>query len=501
VFHLVCEPGGALVSITAATLFSGIGAPEVAMPHWNWAWHAEIEKFPSAVMAARHPGSINLGDVSADGFAEKAGGIAKPDVLIFGSPCQSYSIAGKRLGLDDPRGNLALTALRIVARLKPRWFLFENVPGLFSSWSGEEEGPLQAGAEWDSEESSDFVAFLSLVDELGYSGAWSVLDAQYRGVAQRRDRVFFAGHSGDWRASAAVLLEPEGLCGNHPPRRQAGQDVAGTLSARPSAGGGLGTDFDLAVGLTAFGGNNTSGPIEVATALNAHGGPNGRCDFESETFITHALRAEGFDASEDGTGRGTPIIAYALGSHSGAADGDQTNRSHAAGGPVGSGISEGLSHSLRAGRTQSVAYAIQERAVSENPDAGPDGAGFRDDGAAYTLEARGTPQAVAYDMRGRDGGSQFEGPHDTANLRAGSGGSSRSYVAESAVRRLTPMECERLQGFPDRYSLIDYRGKPAADGPRYKALGNSMAVPVIRWILSRIEIFERDVRPLIERAA
>src|SRR5262245_42902125 len=124
----------------AATLFSGIGAPECAMPHWRWAWSAEIEKFPAAVMAARHPGSINLGDVTAHDFADRAAAIARPDVLVFGSPCQSYSVAGKRLGLDDPRGNLALVALGIVARVKPRWFVFENVPGLLSSSDGRDFG-------------------------------------------------------------------------------------------------------------------------------------------------------------------------------------------------------------------------------------------------------------------------------------------------------------------------------------------------------------------------
>ena len=137
-----------------------------------------------------------------------------------------------------------------------------------------------------------------------------------------------------------------------------------------------------------------------------------------------------------------------------------------------------------------VAVAIQERAICENPDAGPDGIGVRDDGAAFTIEARSVPQAVAFDMRGREGGAQFEGPHDTANIRAASGGSSRSYVAEHwAVRRLTPLECERLQGFPDGYTDVPYRGKNwTPDGPRYKALGNSMAVNCMRWIGRRIEM-------------
>ena len=141
-----------------------------------------------------------------------------------------------------------------------------------------------------------------------------------------------------------------------------------------------------------------------------------------------------------------------------------------------------------------IPVAIQERAVSENPDAGPDGAGFRQDGAAYTIEARTVPQAVAFDMRGREGGAMPEGPHDTANIRAASGGSSRSYVAQPwAVRRLTPRECERLQGFPDDFTAIPWRNKPAdqcPDGPRYKALGNSWAVNCAEWIGERISLVD-----------
>ncbi|WP_235891502.1 DNA cytosine methyltransferase [Thalassobius litoralis] len=215
-------------------------------------------------------------------------------------------------------------------------------------------------------------------------------------------------------------------------------------------------------------------------------GPTLTCNHEAP-IVAHGLRGEGFDASEDGTGRGAPLV------------------------PV----------------------AIQERAVSENPDTGPDGAGFRQDGASYTLEARSVAQAVAFDckgtevqfaqdgshpplrsmghlgshqnagghaavafdLRGREGGAMPEGPHDTANIRAASGGSSRSYIAQPwAVRRLTPRECERLMGFPDDFTRIPYRGKPAdmcPDGPRYKALGNSWAVNCAEWIGERIAEVEK----------
>ena len=177
----------------------------------------------------------------------------------------------------------------------------------------------------------------------------------------------------------------------------------------------------------------------------------GRIDYETETMVAHALRGEGFDASEDGTGGGTPLV------------------------PV----------------------AIQERAVSENPDAGPDGAGFRQDGSDYTLEARTVPQAVAFTAQDY-GGDAMEGvsPKRRAGGHAGShanAGVMPAVATPWAVRRLTPCECERLQGFPDDFTRIPYRGKPAdqcPDGPRYKALGNSMAVNCMEWIGERIAMVE-----------
>lgn len=258
-------------------------------------------------------------------------------------------------------------------------------------------------------------------------------------------------------------------------------------------GAPLGTQ--AAPALTAFGGNNCSGPIEVAAALLSHGGPAGRMDFGSETFIAgpiavappltsnpygdhesregllvaHSLRGEGFDASEDGTGRGTPILPVCF-------DARQSDVC-----VYGDRAAPLDTH----GFSQGVAFAIQERAVSEDPDAGPDGGD-----PCHPLAAGAHPPALAqaFDLRGREGGAQFEGPHDTANIRAASGGSSRSYVAQAwAVRRLTPTECERLQGFPDGWTQApDENGKIQADGQRYRQLGNSMAVSVISWLGERI---------------
>lgn len=261
--------------------------------------------------------------------------------------------------------------------------------------------------------------------------------------------------------------------------------------------------------------------------LNAGG--MGRQDAETETLIpttggvfdvAHTLKAEGFNASEDGTGRGTPIVPVevvgALACNTGPNGHDAgnfaCNQAVDAGHIVpvafsakdyGADAMQDCSPKRRAGGfaeshqnggvMPAVAIAIQERAVSENPDAGPQGSGVRADGASFTLEARHHVQAVAFSENQR--GELRE--RDVTNALAGGGGKpGQGYPAIPngwAVRRLTPTECERLQGFPDGHTAITHRGKPAADGPRYKACGNSMAVNVMRWIGERIEYVERAV--------
>lgn len=417
---------------------SGIEAATQAWHPLGWepVAFSEIEPFPGAVLAHHYPTVPNWGDMTK--FEEWPD--AAIDVLCGGTPCQDYSIAGKRAGMAGDRGQLTLKFVEIAARYKPRWIVWENVPGVLSSNGGR-----------------DFATFLCDLGACGYGWAYRVLDAQYVrtrrfpfAVPQRRRRVWVVGYLGDWRRAAAVLFDRESLSGHPPPRRKAGQ-VSPTIPARSLGGGGLGTDFDCDGGLICA----NSGDVGYCLTASAQNS----LDAETETLM---------------------------------------------------------------------AVAIQERAVSENPNAGPDGAGWRQDGAAYTLEARTTTQAiafdckgtevqvstdgshptlrsmghsgshqnagghaaVAFDMRGRDGGAMPEGPHDTANIRAASGGSSRSYVAQPwAVRRLTPRECERLMGFPDDFTAIPWRGKPAdqcPDGLRYKALGNSWAVNCAEWTGERI---------------
>jgi len=392
---------------------SGIEAASCAWHPLGWqtSFVSEIEPFPSAVLAHHYPTVPNLGDMTK--FKDWPD--AAIDVLVGGTPCQSFSVAGLRKGLADPRGNLMLTYLAIAERFAPRWLVWENVPGVLSSNGGRDFGTLLGG-----------------LAELGYGFAYRVLDAQFFGVAQRRRRVFVVGHFGDWRRAAAVLFERESLLGHPAPSRETGKGIAPTLSARTKGGGGLETDFDCDGGLIP----------SVARALTTS---NQRIDAETETLlVAHPLRAQAQP-----------------------------------------------SHRADSDTYVPVSYAIQAGATRENPDSGPDGVGIQSD-IAYTLEARAEVQAIAFDCKA-SGQNGFGVGEIASTMRSmghhGShqnGGGHQAVMSGSAVRRLTPRECERLQGFPDDYTLINVRGKPAADGPRYKALGNSMAVPVMAWLGQRI---------------
>ena len=382
---------------------SGIEAASVAWEPLGWqaAWLSEIEKFSCAVLENQYPFTPNLGDMTKL-YENKIFQETRIDLLVGGTPCQSFSVAGLRKGLDDPRGNLALEFLRLINIKRPKWFVWENVPGVLSSNRGK-----------------DFGSFLGAIHELGYGFAYRILDAQYFGVPQRRRRVFVVGYIGDWCPPSAVLFESESLSGNFETGRKKRKGVAPTISARTKGGGGLGTDFDLDGGLITSTGeiahclNAGADAGDKAPTLRAGGHTKSHANAGVMPTVcitgtkTHALKADEFDGSEDGTGRGQPLIA------------------------------------------------------------------------------------VGVSLRGRDGGATAEITEGAAPaLRASQGGGDKPHVLfKSCVRRLTPVECERLQGFPDNYTLIP-TGKRAADGPRYKALGNSMAVPVMHWIGQRIQMVE-----------
>jgi DNA (cytosine-5)-methyltransferase 1 len=419
------------VTYRLGSVCSGVGGAELSFGGVaESVFAAEIADFPRAVFRRRFPETPLHGDFVP--FIEDA---PELDILAGGTPCQSFSVSGNRLSLDDARGNLTLAYVKLfdavdhknkLAGKRPAVCLWENVPGVLNTKDNAFGCFLAALVGWPT-------PLLAGVDSNKWSAsgvavgpkrtaAWRVFDAQYFGLAQRRRRVFVIASAREGFDPAAVLFESAGVRGHYTQGKNARENLAPTISSRPSGGGGLGTDADLDGGLVvapvayrtspncgagatgdhvdalttgtdpsshllAFGGNNTSGAIDVATACNAHSGPHGRLDFESETFITHALRGDGFDASEDGTGRGTPIIA---------------------------------------------AYAIQAGA-----------------------EARSEVQAVAFQNR-------------------------------TGVRRLTPRECERLQGLPDDFTVLPTKRSEPPDGPRYKAVGNGWAINNVRWIALRL---------------
>jgi DNA (cytosine-5)-methyltransferase 1 len=398
---------------------SGIEAATVAWRPLGWtAWaFAEVAAFPLAVLAHNYPEVPNLGDMTQ--FKDWPD--AEIDLLVGGTPCQSFSVAGLRAGLADPRGSLLLTYLAIADRYRPKWLVWENVPGVLSVDGGRA-----------------FSALLGGLAKLGYGFAYRVLDAQYFGLAQRRKRVFVVGHLGDWRRAAAVLFERASLCGDSPPRREAGESTAA----------------ETAPSLTASGrGVERTGESRGQDPVIAH----------VPSVMTLAIRGRGdssdLETREDG-------LANAILTPNGGRGG------------IGVGA---------------IAFSVKDYGA----DAGDLAPTLRAGGHHASHANGGVMPAIAFQTRGSNVDvGEVSGTLGTNADRA-SGGAPMALRAMQ-VRRLTPRECCRLQGFPDDYlDIITYRGKPAADGPKYKALGNSFAVPVVRWIGERIQM----VDAITEKAA
>lgn len=409
------------------SLFSGIEAASMAWESLGWTpvAFAEIDPAPSRVLKHHWPDVPNLGDVTRITDAQIAA-LGRIDVVIGGSPCQDLSVAGKRAGLAGARSGLFQEQLRIFDAARTfcgaRWLVWENVLGAFSTHGGRDfavvVGAL-AGCEfavprdgWGTEGMA-----------CGPNGLveWCVLDAQWFGVAQRRRRVFAVLDTGDWTDRPPVLLEPDGLRGDSAPRREAGEGIAVGALAGTSPGGGWRIGADEAA----------AGQLIPETA--------------------HTLRADGFDASEDGTGRGTPLIPV-----------------------VGNTL-------LKGGHANN---PLDETLIPVGVMAHGQGGSEVTAGERWTtLTCNHEAPVVAFDARQSNviQYGQISGPLDTDQQTIG-------LLVRAQVRRLTPTECERLQGFPDGHTLVpNERGKPMADGPRYKMLGNSMAVPVVRWIGERIK--------------
>jgi len=505
------------------SICSGIEAASLAWEPLGWeaAAFAEVEPFPSAVLAHRFPTVENLGDVLS--LTEtRLRALGPVDVLVGGTPCQSFSVAGNRGGLCDARGRLALAFAEVASIIRPRWVVWENVPGVLSSAGG-----------WD------FASFVRGLVDVGYRCAWRVLDAQGFGVPQRRRRVFVVGCLGDGAAARAVLALAEGgprdleargearsVAAGRASRCAAGDRVVGALTG--SDGGPDDNDARagrLIVGHVLAGGSGWRGHrvgaeeaasghliVEGDSADSTPALPRLRagCGRGGETYVcvtgdrTHALCAEGADASEDGTGRGTPIIT-------------QCYRGNRQSGPIDVATAVNASGSRRYDfETEAfVVNAREDPIVARNmslpvgakdtghvlafsskdygADAGPICPTLRAGGHSGSHANGGAPPAVL-DLRAFAENSRAEVRLEGGDgLRTGaiSGGGGNLGQALPAVfgrrivRRLTPMECERLQGMPDGWTQIPWNGRPAEacpDGPRYKAIGNSMAVVVMRWI-------------------
>jgi DNA (cytosine-5)-methyltransferase 1 len=502
---------------------SGIEAASAAWEPLGWksAFFSEIEKFPCSVLAHHYPDTPNFGDMTK--FKEWPDAII--NVLVGGTPCQSFSVAGLRKGLDDPRGNLMLTFGAIAAKYRPKWLVWENVPGVLSSNGGR-----------------DFGTFLGMLAELGYGFAYRVLDAQYFGVAQRRRRVFVVAHLGDWRAAAAVLFERHSLSGDLAPSREAGQstahDVAPSLvgSGRgvERAGETRGQDPVVAAyRMAAFGEYSNDGS---ASAMKAR-------DYKDATDLVVQpvpyritfcdANGRRQDRPNGGLYISQPDIAGTLTSAESdlkilqpIAFPERLSATQCA-------SAQNICPSLGALNPMAVTFPINTQMAlrgAEISNTSREGVGLGDlHDPAFTLQAA-HHHAVAFVQNSRDEVRLMGGDGSIVGaLAADTGAKQQCYVAQSAVgfngdttpksmfeitpcmraeqggegfgvahnmqvRRLTPIECERLQGFPDNYTQIPHRGKPAADGPRYKALGNSMAVPVMAWIGKRIQMVQEIVQ-------
>lgn len=425
------------------SIFSGVEAASLAWEPLGWepVAFSEIEPFPCAVLAERWPNVPNLGDITKINWKEEIDGAI--DLVVGGSPCQSFSVAGKREGLKGASG-LMFEYIRCVQELRPRWFLWENVPGALTSENGGAFGQL-----------------LSEMVKLGYSNlAWRVLDAQFFGVAQRRRRLFLVGHLGA-ESSAEVLFEPDCLSGNPQSSREKRKELARRTGRSAACAGFKYSAAPRAntIGYAEEQANTLTADWHAPAVLPLQGNMVGRADSADRQGM--AMSQYGTEIAGCLTARGDSSPCADRGQNIVCMTGTQAH-CH---------ISNEIAGCLTAhmGKDDApvvVGGAKLQTYVCETAHSGSNGLGVGADGdPAFTLLAN-HPHMVASEIADKP-----------------------TEVNPMLVRRLTPLECERLQGFPDGHTLIAWKGKPAEecpDGPRYKAIGNSMAVPVMRWIGRRI---------------
>ena len=517
---------------------SGIEAASVAWHPLGWqaAWLSEIEPFPSAVLAHHYPNVPNLGDMTALPDRILSGEVEAPDLFCGGTPCQAFSVAGLRNSLDDARGNLSLTFVgianaidhvRSVRSAPPAIIFWENVPGVLSTkdnafgcflgaLAGEDEPIIPPGEKWTN---------AGCVYGPQRAVAWRVLDAQYFGVAQRRRRVFVVASARADFDPAKILFEFDGLRRDTAPSREKGQETSGTIAARfgisrnnheecvaaptkkwpADIASTLDTTFGTKQGLEDQHVNagcplfvpaqTFSTPAighivedDVASTMTKNTGGGG--ETQNPAFVTQPMVFDTTNITSPANGSnpqpGDPCFTLAKGQHAPLLTQPISIQDVR---PVekaqnGKGWNDdGTAYTVDTHATQGVAQVVGALACNTGPN-GHDAGNFACNQAVDAGHVLPVAQPMGFDSYNNnvtgdvsktiDTGQDY---HHVPNL-----------LHAMQVRRLTPVECERLQGFPDNYTNIPWRKKPEApDGPRYKALGNSWAVPNVRWIGKRIQ--------------
>ncbi|ECF2145125.1 Dam family site-specific DNA-(adenine-N6)-methyltransferase [Salmonella enterica subsp. enterica serovar Newport] len=507
---------------------SGIEAASIAWESLGWqpAWFAEIEAFPSAVLANHWPNVTNLGDMTGIASAVRAGDVEAPDVLVGGTPCQAFSIAGLRNGLADKRGQLTLSYVELANAIDDKRrergeeeaiIVWENVPGVLSSkdnafgcflagLAGESSELQPAGGKW---------THAGCVSGPERAIAWRVLDAQFFGVAQRRRRVFVVASARKDFDPSKILFEFEGMRRDSPPSRGQREEVAGTLKARANSGG-WSHDVDMAAsGYMQVVGSHWDNSTNPHPTLNQSHNSGGIGASNQEIFAQRGARIVGTyrmtafgEYSGDGTASTVKARDYKDATDLAVTYSDisrtllsKSNDSmaedldtYAIHGTQDPDANHELAHTLGRNHGQEnacIAFSYKDNGADATADLSPTiRAGNHDSSHANS----GQPPAIAYAFKAGQGakaGGIGYAEEQSPTLTSASSGTNLApaVIHGVAVRRLTPVECERLQGFHDNHTLIPWRGKDAADcpdGPRYKAIGNSMAVPVMRWIGERI---------------
>lgn len=477
------------------SLFSGIEACTVAWKPLGWecAAVAEIEPFPCAVLAHHYQNVPNLGDVTKI-TEEDIKNLGQIDLVVFGSPCQNLSVAGNRKGLQGESSGLFYEAIRIFEYARKhcnaRFALWENVPGSFSSNKGDDFREVVRELSGCGYFETPQNGWGNTGIALGENGLveWRVLDAQYFGLAQRRKRVFAILDTGNWQDRPPILLEPKSVCGDTPPSRETRQNLAAdtqtgvgvqalpintmTYQGRPSDDGRMGSGI-----------GRENDPIPTLTVNHSHAvvyGFDSRWYNQTPKELCPTLTATDYKEAK------AIIIA-----------GNIIGRSPQNGGN-GNGFDEEVCYTLTTADRHAVAFSFDSLGSNSMKSANPN-SGCREVELAKTLDTTyPCPSknqggiAIAHVFKERagceGGGKGYMGQDEKAYTLSTS--QDQNLLHKSIIRRLTPTECERLQGFPDTYTKIPYRNKPAdqcPDSPRYKALGNSMAVPVMQWIGKQIQ--------------